>query len=1009
MNTRVFLLLVAVGMVAGLLYGGTTGKITGRVVDAESGAPLPGVNLVLAGTRIGAATDANGYYVILNVPPGTYSLQASMMGYAKVTATNVVVNVDLTTTVDFRLKVEVLSMEQVVVEAERPIVPKDVSASQVNVESRVIASLPVQELAQVVGLQAGVRGMAIRGGEARQAAVLMDGLSLNDERSNTPYTTVPLSAVKEVQIQTGGFNAEYGNLRSGIVNVITKEADRHRYSGTISALYRPPGPKHFGPSIYDPNTYFTRPYLDPVVCWTGTASGGWDSYTQRQYPSFAGWIAVADATVQDGDPSNDLTPEGAQRLWKWQHRRQGDITKPDYVLDFSFGGPVPLVSLMAGGLRFFLSHQRLREMFVFPLSRDAYGENVSQLKLISDISPSMKLVLSGMYGEVHSVSPYDWTTTPTGDLLRGTYSVADLVNSSSGNAILYTPGYYSPGSIYRSMVGLKFTHVLTPRTFYEVGLQHNINRYNTFQMSLRDTTKRYEPVPGIWVDEAPWGYWGYGVTGIGDAMIIGGWMNLGRDKSLIKTSSMRFDLTSQVDNRNQVKAGFQLVYNDLNIKSYTENPGMSTWNRTQTYHRFPYRIGAYLQDKLEFQGFIANIGVRLDYTNPNGIRYDLQPYDKLFREGYGNTIEKAAPVKDAKAHLYLSPRLGVSHPITDNSKLYFNYGHFLQEAASTYRFRLQREANGLVTSVGNPDLEEERTVAYELGYSQNLFDMFLLNIAAYYRDITNQPGWVYYQNVTGSVKYNITENNNYQDVRGFEVTLTKRAGGWVSGFVNYTYEVITSGYFGLLRYYQDPNMQRDYLRQNPYQERPHPRPYARANIDFLTPPEFGPKVLGLYPLGLWNLNVLASWRAGAYETYNPHNIPGLVDNVQWKDYYNVDLRLAKTFRISRYDVQFYVDVTNALNLKRLSYAGFANYYDYLDYLESLHFPWETGAEHGNDRIGDYRKEGVKYEPYDPTDPTKTKEDLDRILKTKAYIDMPNLTYFTFLDPRDVKFGIKLNF
>ncbi|MGQ9561271.1 MAG: TonB-dependent receptor [Candidatus Oleimicrobiaceae bacterium] len=1009
MKTRVLLLLVGLCLGAGLLYGGTTGKITGRVTDAESGAPLPGVNLVLSGTRIGAATDANGYYVILNVPPGTYSLEASMIGYAKVTMTNVVVNVDLTTTVDFRLKVEVLTMEQVVVEAERPIVPKDVSASQVNVESRVIASLPVQELSQVVGLQAGIRGLVIRGGDARQAAVLMDGLSLNDERSNTPYTTVPLSAVKEVQIQTGGFNAEYGNLRSGVINVITKEADRRRYSGTISAVYRPAGPKHFGPSIYDPNTYFTRPYLDPAVCWTGTAAGGWDSYTQRQYPSFPGWIAVADATLQDDDPSNDLTPEGAQRLWKWQHRRQGDITKPDYVVDFSFGGPVPWLSEVAGGLRFFLSHQRLREMFVFPLSRDAYGENVSQLKLITDIGPSMKLVLSGMYGEVHSVSPYDWTTTPTGSVLRGTYSVADLVNSSSGNAILYTPGYYSPASIYRNMVGAKFTHVLSPRTFYELSLQNNINRYNTFQMPLRNTSKRYEPVPGIWVDEAPWGYWGYGVTGIGDAMIIGGWMNLGRDKSVIQTSSLRFDLTSQVDTRNQVKGGFQLVYNDLNIKSYTENPGMSTWNRTQTYHRFPYRVGAYVQDKLEFQGFIANVGLRLDYTDPNGIRYALQPYDKLYREGYGKTIETAAPVEDAKAHLYLSPRLGVSHPITENSKLYFNYGHFLQEAASTYRFRLQREANGLVTSIGNPNLEEERTVAYELGYSQNLFDMFLLNIAAYYRDITNQPGWVYYQNITGSVKYNITENNNYQDVRGFEVTLTKRAGGWVSGFVNYTYEVITSGYFGLLRYYQDPNMQRDYLRQNPYQERPHPQPYARANIDFLTPPQFGPKVWGIHPLGMWNLNVLASWRAGAYETYNPHNIPGLVDNVQWKDYYNLDLRLAKTFRISRYDIQFYVDVTNALNLKRLSYAGFANYYDYLDYLESLHFPWETGAEQGNDRIGEYREEGVKYEPYDPTDPTKTKEDLDRILKTKAYIDMPNLTYFTFLDPRDVKFGIKVNF
>ncbi|MDZ7378271.1 MAG: TonB-dependent receptor, partial [candidate division KSB1 bacterium] len=211
---RVFFVLIACGLAAGLLYGGTTGKIAGRVVDAETGAPLPGVNVIIEGTRIGAATDVNGYYVILNVPPGTYALQASMIGYARVTATNVVVNVDLTTTVDFRLKAEVLTMEQVVVEAERPIVPKDVSASQVNVESRVIASLPVQELSQVVGLQAGVRGLVIRGGDARQAAVLMDGLSLNDERSNTPYTTVPLSAVKEVQIQTGGFNAEYGNLRS---------------------------------------------------------------------------------------------------------------------------------------------------------------------------------------------------------------------------------------------------------------------------------------------------------------------------------------------------------------------------------------------------------------------------------------------------------------------------------------------------------------------------------------------------------------------------------------------------------------------------------------------------------------------------------------------------------------------------------------------------------------------------------------------------------------------------
>jgi outer membrane receptor protein involved in Fe transport len=527
-------------------------------------------------------------------------------------------------------------------------------------------------------------------------------------------------------------------------------------------------------------------------------------------------------------------------------------------------------------------------------------------------------------------------------------------------------------------------------------------------MTVRDTTRQYEPIPGYYVDEAPYGYWGYGVSGI-DGMILGGWMNLGRDKSLNSTFRFSLDLTSQLNLNNEIKAGIDVAYNDYDINSYTENPSMSTWNRSQKYNRFPYRLGVYAQDKLEFKGFIANVGLRLDYSDPNGMTYVLDVYDPLYREALGLGLETEAEQTPAEATLYVSPRLGVSHPITENSKLYFNYGHFTQEPSSTYRFRLQREYNGLVTSIGNPNLIFERTIAYELGYEQSLLDQYLLAIAAYYKDVTDQPGWVYYENINRSVQYNMTANNNYEDIRGLELTLTKRIGAWVAGFANYTYEVSTSGYFGLQRYYEDPNKQRDYLRANPYQDRPHPRPFARVNLDLHTPNAFGPVWLGHHYLGDWNLNILSKWKSGAYETYNPRSIAGLEDNVQWKDSYNIDLRLTKSVKISRYEFQFYMDLTNVLNTKLLSYAGFSDYYDYLDYLGSLHFSWETDAEHGSDRIGEYRESDVAYEAYNPTDPTKSKADLQRILDTKAYIDMPNLEYFQFLNPRDLKLGVKVSF
>ena len=994
--------------------GGVTGKIAGRITDFESGNGLAGVNVFIKGTSMGVATDNDGYYVILNVPPGTYTQNAYMIGYTNVATTNIVVVIDQTTTIDVQMELEVLGLDEVTVVAERPVVVKDISNSQLNIDSKTIESMPIKSVNEVLTLQAGIesgsRGIIVRGGGANQTVFMVDGLSQNDERSNYPYSAVSLSSVEEIQIQTGGFNAEYSQARSGIVNVVTKEGGRQKYGGTVSFRYSPAAKKHFGISVYDPHSYFNRPYFDPDVMWTGTQNGAWDSYTQSQYPKFEGWNAISEATLNDDNPDNDLTPAGAKRLFEWYRRRQGDIKKPDYIIDLGFGGPIPLLGKKLGNMRFYLSHFREQEMFVFPLSRDNYGENHTQLKLTADISPSMKVTFTGLYGEVHSVSPYDWITTPTGYVMRSQDEVANLTNSSArGRSIPFMPGYFSPSLIYRNIYGIKFTHALGPRALYEIKLQYKHNKHNTYQMADRDTTRRFDPVPGYFVDEAPYGYSGYGSTGPG-SVHLGGWMNLGRDSTVNSTTTFSFDFTSQVGFRNQIKTGVEFVHNDYDIESSTVSPSNTFWNRTMVYHIFPFRIGLYVQDKLEFEGFIANLGLRLDYSDANTKSYILEDYDQFYSKDLGYSIESDAPYENSKSDLAISPRLGISHPITEDSKLYFNYGHFRSEPFSSYRFRLQRENSGNVKFIGDPNIELEKTVAYELGYDHNILDMLLVKIAGYYKDINNQPGWILYRGLS-DVSYNRAANNNYEDIRGLEITVTKRLGRWISGFINYTYDVRTSGYFGLREYNEDPNEQRDYLSKKPEQTRRHPRPFARVNLDFHTPIKFGPNWMGFYPIGNWDLNILADWRTGRYETYNPNDIPGVVDDIQWKDWYNVDLRISKVSRVSTFNIQFYLDVSNVFNFKYMSVAGFADRIDKENYLASLNFSWEEGIEKGNDRVGDYRPESVTYDPLEPNpdnDPEIVARNNKR-KKDKSYVDMPNITSFTFLNPRDITFGIRINF
>ena len=753
-----------------------------------------------------------------------------------------------------------------------------------------------------------------------------------------------------------------------------------------------------------------RPFIDPAVAWTGTNNGNWDAFTQNQYAPFIdGWIGISQKSLSDDDPTNDVTPEQAQQIFLWQHRRITEIQKADYEVDGSFGGPVPFGQSL-GNLRFFASYRQTENQYVVPLSTDGVKDWVGQLKITSDIGEGKKLMVQGLLSQVTGTND---NNAGNAGIFRSPESIGAVMNRVSYiNARIFAPDYWAPSTIDYTSFGAKFTNVINPTTLYEVTLSSFRSDYSTNPGRMRDTSRIYN-IGGILLDEAPFGFWENPTTGINGLRMSVGFSN-SRDSSIVSVYSAKVDFQSQIDKFNNIKAGIELNYTNNIVNYGSVDLFLPSGRSRSTWSNFPIRGALYVQDKLEFEGMVANVGVRLDYSDPQGSWYEYDPYNRAFSSKFSLGIDTLLAKVSVEKQLDVSPRVGISFPITIDSKLYFNYGHFRQLPTPENLFLLRRFSdNNAVTRIADPNLPLPRTIAYELGYEQNIYDEFLLRIAGYYKDVSLQSRLVDYISRDNTVDYSRTEPNNYQDVRGFELTLTKNRGNWVQGFLNYTYDVRTAGNFGFGTYYESPSLQRNYeaVTTSNYQEKPIPRPYANANIDLFTPSDFGPETGGLNLLGDWRASFVASWYSGYYFTWvGGGSIPGIVNNVQWKDNWNVDLRISKTFRLMGVDLQIFADVSNLFNYKYMTTYGFVDASDYTSYMKSLHLPEGVFDPRfgytnipGDDRPGDYRTG-----PYVPWDENASESQKDEWRENKSYIDMPNQEFFTFLNPRDVYWGLKLS-
>ena len=1037
------------------LWSGTTGKIDGTLTDKSSGEPLVGANIIIMGTSLGTVSDINGQYTVLSVPPGTYKVQVSFIGYNKIIVNDVRVFIDQTTRMDVALEQQAIEVGETIITAERNIIKKDVATSVASISDKEISSLPITSVAGILNMQAGVgidsKDFFIRGSGSDQSLFMVDGVTMRDPRNNQALFRVPLNSIKEISIERGGFNAEYGQVQAGIVNVVTNEGDKKTYSGSLTIKASPPATKYYSehgiPGVQDHNSYWLRPYFDPAVCWTGTTTpesqGGWDKYTIKQYGTFEGWNSVSQRLCTDNDPTNDLTPIGAQRAFLYETRKNIPNNQPDYNIDGAFGGPVPFIASALGNLRFFFSYRGERDMLIFPSTLPDYRDQDMRLVLNSDISSSMRLQITGGYGTMATMSAnysYPHYLTTPGDLVGET-----------GTSLFYvfTDEAFSRTDISYKSAAAKLTQTLGTNTYYEVSVEHLSRQYYTRPTTARDTSILTEVLPGFFETSAPYGYDPYssGRTGV----VLGGGggqVSMARDNSTAGSTTLKVDLTSQVNFSNLVKFGGEFNYNDLDLDygfiDFTSE-GKSYSTRVQT-RDFPIKAALYAQDKLETKGFTLNLGLRADYSNSRVMWWNTNPYDVSFvTNRYSNTL--VYPMTDSKGQWQLSPRLGISHPITENSKLFFNYGHFKEMPQYETLFRVSRSADNSLAQLGDPNLTLAKTISYELGYDHLLFEDLLFQVTAYYRDINYQQNTTKYQ-TRNKLTYDLTTSTSYSDIRGVEITMRKSTGRWFSGFINYTYQVSSNGNFGEQKQFEDPVEQANYNANtiNLYQTKSIPTPNAKANLSFYTPNDFGPIFAGNDIFGNWRIDLLLNWKAGDWKTYNPQNISGTVNNVQVVDYFDGTIRISKSISIHRFSLQMFLDINNLFNSLRLYNRDDQNYQ------ESLHLPKSPAYSNipGDDRFGDYRTPGVGWQPEvyqaeiqhkdgtfvnapddthaffyegntgkywrvvkDQTTSVRSwaqvdQATIDKVNRDKAYIQMPNPSTFWFLNPRAIFVGVRFS-
>ena len=752
-----------------------SGKIRGKVADKDSREPLVGANISVQGTAIGAASDVNGEFIIVNVPPGLYTITSAYVGYQPYTVSNVRVNNDLTTTVDVVLSTEAVALQAVEIVADRPLVNKSATNAVRISTSEDLAALPVRGINNILATTPGVvvqdGAVFVRGGRLDEVGYYLEGMSITNPMLGGRAITLVQDAVEEIQVQAGGYNAEFGGANSGIIQQSLKsgtsnwKASGQYITDNISLKGRSrafDGKKVLGANWYGYNE-FTGTAGGPLVSEKFKFFGLFNYlYMRDQNPQPYPGITIGPISGPTNDTINLVYPAGALRT---NPRQEYNLTST----------------------------------------------------LTMDFSP-MTVRLAGTYTSSTQSNIYNSCRNPG--------AIANMLNDDRTEQVLNHNGSGS----------LKVTQLLSPTTYYEVTAGYFYQSQKNWDPYLQDNFMAYgdsvanaeagfvwtrsaaevsSVQTGRYIRQARKSLFDYAFNAPGD--VVAGYAKYKREGI-----SFAGALVSQLGSEHSVKIGgefsryamrnysmgndnvFSLAGimatnnalpdgdpNKLTPEQIMVNVGVNSFgydalgNETNQDGilgaRHPVFASAYVQDKIEYRDLIVNLGVRFDYINTDNYKMVDPTRPELSMDYYSGAIHPEGMVKVSPFEA-VSPRLGLSFPVTDRTVFHTQFGQFVQQSRlrdmyQGYYLTSQNVRGGFFihTPVGF-DVRPERTTQYEIGFTQQMGDFIAFDATAFYKDVKDQVLFEQVNTAQGSPfgSYFIFTNGDFATTKGIELTFNMR-------------------------------------------------------------------------------------------------------------------------------------------------------------------------------------------------------------------------------------------
>jgi hypothetical protein len=576
------LLLAFLLLTAPAAFGQLKGSLKGKVTDAKTGEALPSVNITVKGTYYGNVTNLNGEFTVTNINPGTYIVDVSLIGYKTVEYTALKLEPGETKTLDVKLEETLLSIgQEVVIIGEKPLFNLEETQSSRSISGNEIKAAAVKSVQDVVAMQTGVvqsdNEIHIRGGRTYENAYLVDGISVQDPLAGTGFgLQLSPGAIQEAEVITGGYNAEYGQATSGIVNITTKEGAK-KYSGGMSYKrdhfgFNQTSPGNQNADIIDFSLSGPEPITSYLLPMLNAALPGEVSFFGTFYANITDGYTRWTENIMNGAPNGYA------------------LTTAPHLQSSLFDNST-FFSPRRGNSWSWLTKLTWKPTSVTKLSY-AYSNSITIDQNTKAVQATLEFV------------------EPTPGYQYIFQKIPDSANTFSQRYIQHS---------------LSWTQTLSTKAFYELKLSrytaHVRGDVNGQPFVTTDSAGNYvylyrEPKDII---TYPIGYYNKDRDTIG--VIPGdGFYDIGnasrwRDHSMIEYT-FKGDLTNNFSEKNKFKTGVEMRFQNMQMVDVI-NPWFKPLGLdNDLYIVNPAQGAVYAQDNLSIKGMILNFGMRLDYWFP---------------------------------------------------------------------------------------------------------------------------------------------------------------------------------------------------------------------------------------------------------------------------------------------------------------------------------------------------------------------------------------------------------